>query len=195
MPQTNNPEEKWQLIYNRHQAWKKKLKQRGIRPLTIIVTRDIRGCEQVAEELKDFLVEWEKLSPEQAADKVLPVSSSSKHQVNIAKLQVGGQSSEQGGVDRVGVHAQRRLGREERVPDRPARGASLQQQAAHCAGTGTWLAAARGWKGEEPMVTVFNHDAWSGRIKHLVNEILEIERRLTSTVDPASPHNFELHQP
>jgi len=43
------------------------------------------------------------------------------------------------------------------------------------------------------MVTVFNHDAWSGRIKHLVNEILEIERRLTSTVDPASPYNFEPH--
>jgi type III restriction enzyme len=49
------------------------------------------------------------------------------------------------------------------------------------------------WKGEDPMVTVFNHDAWSGRIKHLVNEILEIERRLTSSVDPASKWNFELH--
>jgi type III restriction enzyme len=88
MPQTNSPAEKWQLIYNRHQAWKKKLTQRGIRPLTIIVTRDIRSCEQVAEELKDFLVEWEKLAPEQANDKVLPVSSSSKHQVNVARLKL-----------------------------------------------------------------------------------------------------------
>jgi type III restriction enzyme len=50
-----------------------------------------------------------------------------------------------------------------------------------------------GWKGEEPVVTVFNHDAWSGRIKHLVNEVLEIERRLTSTVDPKSPFNFKLY--
>lgn len=88
MPATNDIEEKWQLIYNRHQAWKKKLKQRGIRPLTIVVTRDIRGCEQVAEELTDFLVEWEKLSPEQADDKVLPVSSSRKHQANVAKLKL-----------------------------------------------------------------------------------------------------------
>jgi type III restriction enzyme len=88
MPQTNSPEEKWQLIYNRHQAWKKTLKQRGIRPLTIFVTRDIRGCEQVAEELKEFLVERERLSPEQADDKVLPVSSSSKHQVNVARLKL-----------------------------------------------------------------------------------------------------------
>jgi type III restriction enzyme len=88
MPQTNSPEEKWQLIYNRHQAWKKKLRQQGIRPLTIIVTRDIRGCEQVAEALQDFLVEWERLSPEQANDKVLPVNSSGKHQVNVARLRL-----------------------------------------------------------------------------------------------------------
>jgi hypothetical protein len=38
MPETDNPEEKWQLIYDRHQDWKKKLKRRNIRPLTIIVT-------------------------------------------------------------------------------------------------------------------------------------------------------------
>ena len=42
-------------------------------------------------------------------------------------------------------------------------------------------------------MSVFNHDAWSGRIKHLVNEILEIERRLNSTVILASPFNFGLH--
>ena len=90
MPETNNSDEKRQLIYNWHQTWKKKLKQRRIRPLTIIVTRDIRGCEQVAEELKEFLVEWEKLSPEQADEKVLPVSSASKHQANIAKLKLVG---------------------------------------------------------------------------------------------------------
>jgi len=42
-------------------------------------------------------------------------------------------------------------------------------------------------------VTVFNHDAWSGRIKHLVNEVLEIERRLSSSVIPGSPYNFDLH--
>ena len=44
------------------------------------------------------------------------------------------------------------------------------------------------------MVTVFNHDAWSGRIKHLVNEVLEIERRLTSSMIQESGFNFDLHQ-
>ena len=32
MPQTDNPDEKWQLIYNRHQGWKKRLRKQGIRP-------------------------------------------------------------------------------------------------------------------------------------------------------------------
>ena len=38
-PAAEKPEEKWQLIYNRHKDWKKKLKTRGIRPLTIVVTK------------------------------------------------------------------------------------------------------------------------------------------------------------
>ena len=46
MPETDNPDEKWQLIYNRHQDWKKKLKKRGIRPLTIIVTKAHRGLQE-----------------------------------------------------------------------------------------------------------------------------------------------------
>ena len=46
MPETDSPDEKWQLIYNRHQDWKKKLKKRRIRPLTIIVTKSIADCDR-----------------------------------------------------------------------------------------------------------------------------------------------------
>lgn len=58
---------------------------------------------------------------------------------------------------------------------------------------GRGLRRPEGWLGEDPIVTVFNHDAWSGRIKHLVNEILEVERRLTSSVLRESPYHFSLH--
>ena len=58
---------------------------------------------------------------------------------------------------------------------------------------GRGLRRPEGWSGEDPLVTVFNHDAWSGRIRHLVDEILEIERRLSSTVIDSSPYHFELH--
>jgi len=54
-PEAENREEKWQLIYKRHEDWNRKLKRRGIRPLTIVVTRDIKSCEQAAEELMDFI--------------------------------------------------------------------------------------------------------------------------------------------
>jgi type III restriction enzyme len=193
MPQTNSQEEKWQLIYNQHQAWKKKLKQRGIRPLTIMVTRDIRGCEQVAEELKDFLVEWEKLSPEQAADKILPVSSSSKHQVNIAKLKlVDNLASKVEWIVSVSMLSEGwDVKNVFQIVPHEERAFNSKLLIAQVLGRG--LRRPEGWQGEDPMVTVFNHDAWAGRIKHLVNEILEIERRLTSTVEPASPYNFELH--
>ncbi len=50
-----------------------------------------------------------------------------------------------------------------------------------------------GWDGEQPTVTVFNHDAWAGSIRHLVDEILEIEKRLPSRILVESPHHFELH--
>ena len=86
MPQTDNPDEKWQLIYNRHQDWKKRLKKQGIRPLTIIVTKDIKTCKLVAEELQAFLQEWEEISADDAEKKVLPVSSATEHQVNVARL-------------------------------------------------------------------------------------------------------------
>jgi type III restriction enzyme len=58
---------------------------------------------------------------------------------------------------------------------------------------GRGLRRPEGWSGDDPVVTVFNHDSWSGRIKHLVEEILEIERRLTSSVMADSPYHFTLH--
>lgn len=193
MPETNNADEKWQLIYKRHEAWKKKLKARKIRPLTIIITRDIRACEQVAEELKEFLVEWEKLKPDQAEAKVLPVSSSSKHQANVARLKlVDNPASKVEWIVSVSMLSEGwDVKNVFQIVPHEERAFNSKLLIAQVLGRG--LRRPDDWKGEDPMVTVFNHDAWSGRIKHLVNEILEIERRLTSRVDPASKWNFELH--
>lgn len=193
MPETNNADEKWQLIYNRHAAWKKKLKTRKIRPLTIVVTRDIRACEQVAEELKEFLVELEKLKPDQAEAKVLPVSSSSKHQANVARLKlVDSPASKVEWIVSVSMLSEGwDVKNVFQIVPHEERAFNSKLLIAQVLGRG--LRRPDDWKGEDPMVTVFNHDAWSGRIKHLVNEILEIERRLTSRIDTTSKWNFELH--
>ena len=43
------------------------------------------------------------------------------------------------------------------------------------------------------MVTVFNHDKWSKSIKHLVDEVLEIEKRIHSYIIPKKEdYNFNL---
>ncbi|MDO8587580.1 MAG: DEAD/DEAH box helicase family protein [Armatimonadota bacterium] len=193
MPPTDNFEEKWQLIYNRHQDWKRKLKSRGIRPLSIIVTRDIRGCDQVAEELKDFLAGWEGISAEQAADKVLPVTSSSKHQPNVAKLRlVDNAASKVEWIVSVSMLSEGwDVKNVFQIVPHEKRAFDSKLLIAQVLGRG--LRRPEGWQGEDPIVTVFNHDSWSGSIKHLVDEVLEIERRLSSTIDPASPFNFTLH--
>ncbi|RJQ43646.1 MAG: hypothetical protein C4538_11695 [Nitrospiraceae bacterium] len=51
------------------------------------------------------------------------------------------------------------------------------------------------YKGSQPVVTVFNHDKWSGSIKHLVDEVLEIERRIHSyPVRKSEDYNFDIFQ-
>jgi len=188
-----NPEEKWQLIYNRHKDWKKRLKSRGIRPLTIIVTKTIADAERVAEELQDFLQEWEGTNAGKVQAKVLCVTSAPKHQPNVAKLRTV--DSPDSKVEWIVSVSMLNEGWDVKnvfqIVPHEERAFNSKLLIAQVLGRG--LRRPDGWKGEEPVVTVFNHDAWSGRIKHLVNEVLEIERRLTSAVDPKSLHNFGLY--
>ena len=58
---------------------------------------------------------------------------------------------------------------------------------------GRGLRVPNGWEGAQPEVVIFNHDAWANRIRHLVNEVLEIEKRLSSHVLEDSPYHFTLH--
>ncbi|MCB4756530.1 MAG: DEAD/DEAH box helicase family protein [Elusimicrobia bacterium] len=189
----DNPEEKWQLIYNRHKDWKKKLKSRGIRPLTIVVTKAIADAERVAGELQDFLQEWEQIDAGQAEAKVLCVTSAAKHQPNVAKLRtVDSPASKVEWIVSVSMLSEGwDVKNVFQIVPHEEKAFNSKLLIAQVLGRG--LRRPDGWKGEEPVVTVFNHDAWSGRIKHLVNEVLEIERRLNSMVDPKSHFNFELH--
>lgn len=193
MPETDSPEEKWQLIYNHHKDWKKKLRKRIIRPLSIIVTKGISDCKRVAEELEGFLQEWEKISSDQAKQKVLPVTSAKEHQPNIAKLKiVDSPASKVEWIVSVSMLSEGwDVKNVFQIVPHEERAFNSKLLIAQVLGRG--LRRPDGWSGEDPMVTVFNHDAWSDRIRHLVNEILEIERRLSSSVIESSPYHFDLH--
>jgi type III restriction enzyme len=189
-----NPEEKWQLIYKRHADWKTKLKSRNIRPLTIVVTKSVADAERVAGELQDFLSDWEKISWSEAEAKVLCVTSAVKHQPNVAKLR-NVDSPTASTVEWIVSVSMLSEGWDVKnvfqIVPHEERAFNSKLLIAQVLGRG--LRVPEGWQGQEPVVTVFNHDAWSGRIKQLVNEVLEIERRLTSSVVATSTFNFPLH--
>lgn len=193
MPKTDHADEKWQLVYSRHQAWKKKLKPRDIRPLTIVITRDIDGCRRATAELLEFLQEWEKLSPLKAAEKVLPVTSAPEHEANLAKLRMVDSPASK--VEWIVSVAMLNEGWDVKnvfqIVPHEERAFNSKLLIAQVLGRG--LRRPANWAGEDPVVTVFNHDAWSGRIRQLVKEVLEIERRITSSIIEDSPYNFELH--
>ena len=194
MPQTNKQEEKWQLIHRRHQDWKKQLKSRGIRPLTIIVTRDIKTCKLVAEEMQSFLQSWEKVSAEDAENMVLAVSSSSDHQPNVAKLRTVDQPGSK--VEWIVSVSMLSEGWDVKnvfqIVPHEERAFNSKLLIAQVLGRG--LRRPENWQGTDPVVTVFNHDAWAGRIRHLVNEILEMDNRISSTVLEQSDYHFDLFQ-
>ena len=193
MPQTDNPDEKWQLIYSRHQAWKVDLKQRRVRPLTIIVTKDIKTCKRIAEELQGFLDQKESIGRELAAEKVLPVTSAKEHQPNIAKLKMV--DSAESKVEWIVSVSMLSEGWDVKnvfqIVPHEERAFNSKLLIAQVLGRG--LRRPDGWQGSDPVVTVFNHDSWAGRIKHLVNEILELERRLGSRVLCDRSFHFDLH--
>lgn len=193
MPRTDDPDEKWQLCYQRHRYWKRHLKPRGIRPLTIIVTRDIKTCNIVTEDLRDFLVEREKITPEKAADKVIPVSSSPAHQVNVARLRnVDSSASSVEWIVSVSMLSEGwDVKNVFQIVPHEERAFNSKLLIAQVLGRG--LRRPIGWQGADPTVTVFNHDAWANRIRNLVNEVLENELRLSSVILEDSSYNFDLH--
>lgn len=193
MPATNGREEKWQLVWKHHADWKKKLKARSIRPLSIVITQKISACNQLAEELIEWIAGWEGIKPEEASAKVLVVTSAKEHQLNLAALKAVDSAASQ--VEWIVSVSMLSEGWDVKnvfqIVPHEERAFNSKLLIAQVLGRG--LRRPESWKGNDPVVTVFNHDAWSGRIKHLVDEILEIERRLTSSVLPASAYHFDLH--
>lgn len=190
---SHSKEEKFQKIYDNHTE-NKTVKYRLIKPLTILVTKNISACKRLTEDLIEFIVEKEDVSKEAASNKVLIVTSANEHKDNIAKLKnvddrnnpiewITSVSMLSEGWDVQNVcqivpHEERAFNSKLLIAQVLGRGLRIPPE----------------YKGEQPVVTVFNHDRWSSSIKHLVNEVLEIEKRIRSYVILKDRnHNFQLH--
>jgi len=190
---SNTQDEKFQKIYDNH-IENKNTKYRLVRPLTILITKNIRACNKLTDDLIEFLAEAENTPEEDAAKKILEITSSPKHKENVRKLvDVDRKDSPVEWITSVSMLTEgwdvknvfQIVPHEERAFDSKLLIAQV---------LGRGLRIPEGYLGQKPVVTVFNHDRWSGRIKHLVDEVLEIEKRVYSyPVEKEHDYHFTIH--
>jgi len=190
MPSTRQPEEeKWQLVFNRHEELRHKLKPHKLRPLTIVVTRDIRSCKNVAEKFKAFLKEQTGKGQEQIAEQVLVIHSDAP---DLPRLKsVNNATSKVEWILSVSMLNEGwDVKRVFQIVPHEKRAFESKLLIAQVLGRG--LRVPEDWKGPQPEVTVFNHDRWADDIRHLVHEVLEFEKRIPTFPVASSEFNFEL---
>ncbi len=190
---SGSEDEKFQKIYDNH-IQNKTIKYRKIKPLTILVTKDISRCKILTKKLIKFLFEKEKISPEEAARKVLIVTSAPENKNNIPLLkEVDDQNNPIEWITSVSMlsegwdvknvlqivpHEERAFNSKLLIAQVLGRGLRIPDQ----------------YKGDQPICTVFNHDKWSSSIKHLVEEVLEIEKKIYSyPVTKDKNYSFKLY--
>lgn len=186
--------EKFQKIYDNHLQNKTQF-YRLVKPITILITKDITACKRLAADLIEFLSGQEGISIQEATSKVLPVTSAREHQPNVALLDQVDHSGnpvewipsvsmltegwDVKNVFQIVPHEERAFNSKLLVAQVLGRGLRIPDE----------------YRGERPVVTVFNHAAWSGRIRHLVDEVLEIEKRISSyPVAKPTDYDFTIHQ-
>jgi type III restriction enzyme len=190
---SGNEDEKFQKIYDNH-IENKLVKYRKVKPITILVTKNITACKRLTEKLIAFLAKKENITREQAAEKVLIVTSANEHKSNIPILRrvddkdnpiewITSVSMLSEGWDVKNVF---------QIVPHEERAFNSKLLIAQVLGRG--LRVPEAYRGSQPVVTVFNHDNWSWSIKHLVDEVLEIEKRIHSyPVEKKEDYNFDLY--
>lgn len=186
--------EKFQKIYDNHDEFFKKY--RLIKPLTILVTKDILKAKMLREDLIDFLENKERISREAVEKKVLIVTSHKDHKKNVLELK--NVDNKDNSVEWIVSVSMLTEGWDVKnvfqiVPweDRAFNSKLLIAQV-----LGRGLRIPEEYKSPQPKVRVFNHDSWSRNIRGLVDEILEIELRVTSEIlvsGERAKYHFDLY--
>lgn len=187
---TRRPEEeKWQLVRNRHEDIRRRLRPHKLRPLTIVVTRDIRGCDDAADKFKAFLRVHAGKTEAEVDDEVLVVHSSSPNLVRLPAV-----NSPNSRVEWIFSVSMLNEGwdvkRVFQIVPHEKRAFESKLLIAQVLGRG--LRIPDDWSGPQPEVTVFNHDNWADDIRHLVYEVMEFEKRVPTFPVTGSAFDFEL---
>ncbi|HPS31274.1 MAG TPA: DEAD/DEAH box helicase family protein [bacterium] len=173
-----NNYEKFQKIFQNHKSNISRYPL--IKPLTILITKDISFAASLREDLVDFLIKEEGIEKDVAEKKVLIVTSHKDHKHNIPLLKsvddkenpcewIVSVSMLTEGWDVKNVF---------QIVPWEDRAFNSKLLIAQVLGRGLRLPAE--YVSPQPNVIVFNHDAWSRNIAELVKEILELEIRIYS---------------
>lgn len=188
-----NEGERFEIIYGNHQKNKKQW-NKAKKHITIFVTQRISGAERLANKLKNFLIDKEGISIDEAEKKVLVVTSSPKHEENRGILKTVDQPEnpvewivsvsmltegwDVNNVFQIVPHEKRAFDSKLLIAQVLGRGLRVPPE---------YLA-------EQPSVTIYNHDKWSAAIKDLVYEVMAYEKRVRSyIVEKDKEYNFDLH--
>ena len=186
-------DERFQKIHDNH--LQNKQFYRKIKPLTILITHNITTCKKLTHELVQFLSKQEGPSCEDIQKKVLIVTSAREHQPNnlvlenvdsfdndiewITSVSMLTEGWDVQNVFQIVPHEERAFNSKLLISQVLGRGLRIPDP----------------YRGERPIVTVFNHDSWSSKIKHLVDEVMEIEKRIGSyPVIKETDYHFDIHQ-
>ncbi len=186
--------EKFQEIYDNHDEFVKKY--RLIKPLTILVTKDISKAKTLREDLIDFLEKWEKISRKAVEKKVLIVTSHKDHKKNILELK--NVDDKENSVEWIVSVSMLTDGWDVKNVFQivPMEEKAFNSKLLIAQVLGRGLRVPEEYQLPQPKVRVFNHDAWSRNIRGLVDEILEIEVRLTSEIliiGERTKYHFDLY--
>jgi len=189
---SGSEDEKLQKVYDNHLEHKTR-KYRKVKPLTILVTKDIAACRRLTERLTAFLARQEKLPKDKIAKKILIVTSHRDHEDNLPILKRV--DSPDNPVEWITSVSMLNEGWDVKnvfqIVPHEERAFNSKLLIAQVLGRGLRIPEA--YKGTQPRVTVFNHDKWSGSIRHLVNEVMEIEKKVHSyPVEKKKDYHFEI---
>lgn len=188
-----NDTERFEIVYENHQDNKKHWKN-AKKHITIFVHQTISGAEKLANKIRNFLADKEKITVDKADEKVLVVTSSPKHEANreilnrvderdnpvewIVSVSMLTEGWDVDNVFQIVPYYERAFNSKLLIAQVLGRGLRIPPE----------------YLSQQPTVIVYNHDKWSAAIKDLVYEVMAYEKRARSyIVDKERDYNFGLH--
>lgn len=173
-----NENEKFQKIYQNHEQ--NKILYNTIKPLSILITKDIKEAKQLQTRLIEFLqAKGEGSEDFIRKNKVLLVTSHSDHKLNVLKLPYVDTDENTEWIISVAMLTEGwDVKNVYQIVPMEEKAFNSKLLISQVLGRGLRLPAAY----PNSKVIVFNHASWSSKIQNLVNEILEIEEKLKNSI-------------